>query len=1140
MRTNLSPGTVIPVSGERATRKVYIERVIGEGASCIVYDGFFVDVPGVKERCRLKECYPLDAKVVRQGDRLVWSDPAEKLSAQKRFQSIRQISFDMRYNPEVGNHIIKSGYYENGDNFYLIMDINHGHTLDKDNTEDINRILKIALKLTQLVGKLHNLGCRYLDLKPDNILIGNDPDPDIWLFDFDSLVPLENSCSVSYSRGWGAPELVQGKFSSLCNATDLYSVGAILFQKIMGRSVTNDDIGLFADWDFNSDLFEEVNPKIKRVLRTIFQKTLAANVKRRYQSANELAAILKTACDIAYEKQFIVAAELQIPSHFIGREHEINAIHSEFQNGKKALFLHGVGGIGKSTLAVAYALNHKKDYDTILFCRYKTSLEDLLDDLVVEIQNFEGDTKEGRRKLKNLLDKDTLLIVDNFDVATDKDPYLHQFLKLSAKLLFTSRTDFESCLSKTSAQLEVSALPYKQLETLFSGISGIQMNTADKQQHLSKLLQSVNYHTYITELLARQIVSSGWSLETLSRKIGDGLHGLATAEKVQATKDDLSPKQTIPEGLRVLFNLAVLDDHSKQVLRNMYLLDGFVGITKDTYRLFCNSEMYSSETRSDNGTLTWFHFSPYVPESSIDIDVLNELCERGWIQKTYGIYMLHPLIAELILTDLVPCEENCKNLYKYVNAVLKSFSYFSEYDEADAREHRDHFELLCSFVNHIDISDPVNREFAMRFMQGSIDAADTPIEWLEEIEFEDIIAKIEKSIRMHQTTKQEAFEFYLMLFIRSMQIYHECGRSEKQAESVIINYESALHMAKNLLAENVQIAINCIHSEIITQLNQHNQLPKPFVQELYKTDPEIFGKIRDKDYYLDWYELNPSQVSTDMPKEDTIQPENVDDMDELEAWEERINLLHEEYRSAQNKRVFIQTLYEDSGLQIYQVVACLLEFCENIFTRLSFGWDYKSARIASIKQNNDWDGIRAVLDFSEELQKSNKWKRYYDGYSLYDDEFFVCRDTGEPDRSSICDTHLWRIQLAAACNDWASFDQLIKKGIWHPNDISIRVGYDPIWNVARTCWNLGECHHILPYLVMHVANEEIDGNFDERENITTFENVVEIAKKACIEVGEESPHYFEYQQIANEFTSRINKITRKHYRLKKEMTEQSN
>ena len=189
MRTCLSPGTIIPVTGEGTTRQVYIEQVIGEGASCIVYDGFFVDVSGVKERCRLKECYPLDAKIVRQGNRLVWSEPAERLSAQKRFQSIRQISFNMRYNPEVGNQITKSGYYENGDNFYLIMDINHGQTLDKENTKDINRILKITLKLTQLVGKLHNLNCRYLDLKPDNILVSNDPDPDIWLFDFDSLVP---------------------------------------------------------------------------------------------------------------------------------------------------------------------------------------------------------------------------------------------------------------------------------------------------------------------------------------------------------------------------------------------------------------------------------------------------------------------------------------------------------------------------------------------------------------------------------------------------------------------------------------------------------------------------------------------------------------------------------------------------------------------------------------------------------------------------------------------------------------------------------------------------------------------------------------------------------------------------------------
>ena len=42
----------------------------------------------------------------------------------------------------------------------------------------------------------------------------------------------------------------------------------------MDRRVEASDLGVFADWDFESEKFENINPKIKRVLRNIFKKTL--------------------------------------------------------------------------------------------------------------------------------------------------------------------------------------------------------------------------------------------------------------------------------------------------------------------------------------------------------------------------------------------------------------------------------------------------------------------------------------------------------------------------------------------------------------------------------------------------------------------------------------------------------------------------------------------------------------------------------------------------------------------------------------------------------------------------------------------------------------------------------------------------
>lgn len=1141
MRTYLAPGTVIPVTGEGATRQVYIEQVIGEGASCIVYDGFFVDVPGVKERCRLKECYPLDAKIVRQGNRLVWSDLAERLSAQKRFQSVRQISFDMRYNPEVGNQITKSGYYENGDNFYLIMDINHGQTLDKENTKDINRILKIVLKLTQLVGKLHNLGCRYLDLKPDNILVSNDPDPDIWLFDFDSLVPVDNSNTISYSKGWAAPELVQGKFSSLCNATDLYSIGAILFHKIMGRFVTNDDIGLFADWDFDGETFDNLNPKVHRCLREIFKRTLSASVKRRYQSAAELIDTLTSASEAAAAKNYIVTPDLQIPSHFIGREREINEIHKSFQNSNKAVFLHGVGGIGKSSLAIAYAINYKKDYDNILFCRYKTSLEDLLIDLVDEIQNFEGDTKEGLRQLKRLLDKDTLLIVDNFDVATDEDPYLHQFLKLNAKLLFTSRTDFRNQLSQNSIQLEVSTLPYNQLESLFSNISGIQVNTADKQQCLSKLLESIDYHTYVTELLARQIISSGWSLEVLARKIENGLNGLAFAEKVQATKDDLSPKQTIPEGLRVLFKLASLNDQSKQVLRNMYLLDQFTAVDKDTYKLFCASKWYEGETRDENGGLKWYHFHPYISESSPEVDVINELCELGWVQNWYTLYSLHPLVSELVRHDLKPCQDNCHRFYEYINATLLSYMYPSVFDEADERELRDHFELLLDFLTHIDLDDQTNRKIAFGFLSTTVDSE---YGWIVEPECEIVMENLLSSVIKLEDDPQTIFDAYLLQFKVHVQTYASYHEKEKWSSHIWEDYTQLQHSVEKLAPETKPKANARVYEEIRLMVQNH-LLPNKFIQHAYELWPEMFIGFDtvDKEMYglpvsdSEWVAFREKTKyifggSPNSCQSDSCENEDSDDVDE--AWENHINEVYGQFCIADDKLAFAQQLYKESDLAIYQVVAFLLEFCERFFDKISFCHSYKDDDLIAFVNQTDWVGINATLDFAEELQASKSWEKEFDGYSLYDDAFCTHSETGEPYRSSICDTLSWRAKLDIIAGDWVALENKITQGFPHRYSGFPSHWYTlPIWRCANICWNLGKCYHIVPILLNWLAEEE-KSSFDEREHISLFERIVDYSQKAAEEVNTDEKQAEEFSKIANDFINRINRITGKQYTLKRE------
>jgi AAA ATPase domain len=65
---------------------------------------------------------------------------------------------------------------------------------------------------------------------------------------------------------------------------------------------------------------------------------------------------------------------LPITSHFVGREREIKEIERSLlptdpQGGRRIHILHGLGGIGKTQLAIAYLRRHQETYSTILWLR---------------------------------------------------------------------------------------------------------------------------------------------------------------------------------------------------------------------------------------------------------------------------------------------------------------------------------------------------------------------------------------------------------------------------------------------------------------------------------------------------------------------------------------------------------------------------------------------------------------------------------------------------------------------------------------------------------------------------------------------------------------------------------------------------
>jgi serine/threonine-protein kinase len=184
--------------------------------------------------------------------------------------------------------------------YYICMDYINGTPLE-GRSLGTRRALEVISEIAGAVQYAHEHGVVHRDIKPENILM--DEHGRVYLTDFGLAKGVESS-NLSTSRtgavlgtpAYMSPEAARGTMKEVGPLSDVYSLGATLYDLLSGQEPFHDETFiqmLSKITSVDPTPLRKVNPKIAEDIETIVSKAMSKEPERRYASAGDLAADIK-------------------------------------------------------------------------------------------------------------------------------------------------------------------------------------------------------------------------------------------------------------------------------------------------------------------------------------------------------------------------------------------------------------------------------------------------------------------------------------------------------------------------------------------------------------------------------------------------------------------------------------------------------------------------------------------------------------------------------------------------------------------------------------------------------------------------------------------------------------------------------
>lgn len=233
--------------------------------------------------------------------KILWVTSGQQEEARERFQREATTVANLHHTNIVPIFAVGE---EQGFDYYA-MQLIDGQSLDivlRQSKEglDWKRVANWGLQAAEALAHAHERGVVHRDVKPSNLIL--DSSARIWLTDF-GLAKSPDDQSLSFAGAmigtprYMSPEQASAASNLVDHRSDIYSLGASLYELLSGRPVFDGDSPLHVIQQILKEepkRLDKVQPEVPRDLVTVVMKCLNKDPSQRYASAKELADDLRS------------------------------------------------------------------------------------------------------------------------------------------------------------------------------------------------------------------------------------------------------------------------------------------------------------------------------------------------------------------------------------------------------------------------------------------------------------------------------------------------------------------------------------------------------------------------------------------------------------------------------------------------------------------------------------------------------------------------------------------------------------------------------------------------------------------------------------------------------------------------------